>query len=78
MDKFTAPLLLELIDRIDVYEVTGMGKNRKQQIWVRYKFVRYGAYERCGIVYPERIIRITKRAGEKSCSYIQRVLKAKN
>ena len=39
MDKFTAPLLLELIDRIDVYEFTGMGKNRKQQIWIRYKFV---------------------------------------
>ena len=41
MDKFTAPLLLELIDRIDVYEVTGMGKNRKHQIRIRYKFVGY-------------------------------------
>ena len=26
MDKLTAPLLQELIDRIDVYEVTGTGK----------------------------------------------------
>ena len=32
MDRLTAPLLQELIDRIDVYEVTGTGKNRKQQI----------------------------------------------
>lgn len=32
MDKLTAPLLRELIDRIDVYEVTGTGKNRKQMI----------------------------------------------
>lgn len=29
MDRLTAPLLQELIDRIDVYEVTGTGKNRK-------------------------------------------------
>lgn len=26
MDKLTTPLLRELIDRIDVYEVTGTGK----------------------------------------------------
>lgn len=26
MDKLTAPLLQELIDRIDLYEVTGIGK----------------------------------------------------
>lgn len=41
MDKLTAPLLQELIDRIDVYEVTGIGKNRKQQIKIHYKFVEY-------------------------------------
>ena len=41
MDYLTAPLLRELIDRIDVYEVTGTGKNRKQQIRIRYKFVGY-------------------------------------
>lgn len=41
MDKLTAPLLQELIDRIDVYEVTGTGKNRKQQIKIHYKFVGY-------------------------------------
>ena len=41
MDKLTAPLLRELIDRIDVYEVTGSGKNRRQQIKIHYKFVGY-------------------------------------
>ena len=28
-------------DRIDLYEVTGTGKNRKQQIKIHYKFVGY-------------------------------------
>ena len=41
MDKLTAPLLRELIARIDVYEVTGTGKNRKQMIKIHYKFVGY-------------------------------------
>lgn len=41
MDKLTAPLLQKLIDRIDVYEVTGTGKNRKQMIKIHYKFVGY-------------------------------------
>ena len=41
MDKLTAPLLRELIDRIEVYEVTGTGKNRKQMIKIHYKFVGY-------------------------------------
>ena len=41
MDRLTAPLLRELIDRIDVYEVTGTGKNRRQQIKIHYKFVGY-------------------------------------
>ena len=41
MNKLTAPLLRELIDRIDVYEVTGTGKNRKQMIKIHYKFVGY-------------------------------------
>ena len=41
MDRLTAPLLRELIGRIDVYEVTGTGKNRKQMIKIHYKFVGY-------------------------------------
>ena len=41
MDRISAPLLQELIDRIDVYEVTGTGKNCKQQTKIHYKFVGY-------------------------------------
>ena len=41
MDCLTAPLLRELIDRIDVYEVTGKGKNRKQKIKIHWRFVGY-------------------------------------
>ena len=39
MDTLTAPLLKELIERIDVYEVKGTGKNRTQQLEIHYKFV---------------------------------------
>lgn len=39
MDTLTAPLLRELIERIDVYEVKGTGKNRTQQLLTHYKFV---------------------------------------
>ena len=31
----------ELIDRIDVYEVTGTGKNRNQTIKIHWRFVGY-------------------------------------
>jgi len=39
MEKLTAPLLRELIDRIDVYEVTDKGK--KQTLKIHYRFVGY-------------------------------------
>ncbi len=39
VDTLTAPLLKELIDRIDVFEVEGTGKNRTQRIVINYKFV---------------------------------------
>ena len=39
MDTLTAPLLQKLIERIDVYEVKGTGKNRAQQLLIHYKFV---------------------------------------
>ena len=39
MDKSTAPLLRELIDRIEVYETQGVGKNRTQKIVIHYRFV---------------------------------------
>lgn len=41
MNYLTAPLLRELINRIDVYEVTGTGKAQKQQIRILYNFVGY-------------------------------------
>ena len=41
MDTLTAPLLKELISRIDVSEVQGKGKNRIQRIAIHYRFVGY-------------------------------------
>ena len=41
MDTLTAPLLQELIDRIEVYETEGVGKNRTQRIVIYYRFVGY-------------------------------------
>ena len=41
MDRLTAPLLRELIGRIDVFEMDGKGKNRTQRIVICYRFVRY-------------------------------------
>ena len=41
MEKLTAPLLRELIDRIEVYETQGVGKNRTQKIVIHYRFVGY-------------------------------------
>ena len=41
MDRLTAPLLRELIDRIEVFETEGKGKNRTQRIVIYYRFVGY-------------------------------------
>lgn len=41
MEKLTAPLLRELIDRIEVYETQGVGKNRTQKIVIHYRFMGY-------------------------------------
>lgn len=41
MEVLTGPLLRELIDHIDVYEVEGTGKNRTQRIVISYRFVGY-------------------------------------
>ena len=41
MDRLTAPLLRELIDRIEVFETKGKGKNRTQRIVIYYRFVGY-------------------------------------
>ena len=39
METLTAPLLRELIDRIEVHETEGTGKNRTQRIVIHYRFV---------------------------------------
>ena len=41
MDCLTAPLLRELIDKIEVFETEGVGKNRTQRIVIYYRFVGY-------------------------------------
>ena len=41
MDRLTVPLLRELIDRIEVFETEGKGKNRTQRIVIYYRFVGY-------------------------------------
>lgn len=41
METLTTPLLRELIDRIEVHEVEGTGKNRTQRIVIHYRFVGY-------------------------------------
>ncbi len=41
MKTLTATLLNELIDRIEVYEAEGTGKNRTQRIVIYYRFVGY-------------------------------------
>ena len=37
--ELTAPMLRELIERIDVYETQGVGNNRTQRIKIHYKFL---------------------------------------
>ena len=39
METITAPLLHELIDRIEVHETEGTGKNKTQRIVIHYRFV---------------------------------------
>ena len=41
MERLTAPLLRELIDKIEVFETEGVGKNRTQRIVIYYRFVGY-------------------------------------
>lgn len=41
MDVLTAPLLKELIEKIEVHEVEGTGKNKTQRIVIHYRFVGY-------------------------------------
>lgn len=41
MEILTAPLLQELIDRIEVHEMEGRGTDRIQRIVIYYRFVGY-------------------------------------
>ena len=41
MKELTPALLHELIERIDVYETEGTGKNRTQRIIIHYRFAGY-------------------------------------
>ena len=41
METLSAPLLRELIERIEVYHIEGKGKNRTQKVVIRYRFVGY-------------------------------------
>lgn len=41
MDTLTAPMLKELIERIEVHEVKGKGKNRTQRLVIHYRFAGY-------------------------------------
>ena len=41
MKELTPALLNELIERIEVYETEGTGKNRTQRIMIYYRFVGY-------------------------------------
>ena len=47
MDVLTAPLLQELIERIEIHETEGKGKDRTQHIVIYYQFVGYLEYPRC-------------------------------
>ena len=54
MDTLTAPLLKELIDRIEVSEVQGKGKNRTQRIVIHYRFAGYLDLEENYLENPQR------------------------
>ena len=41
IDNLTSPLLRELIDHIDIFEIEGTGKSRTQRIVIYYRFIGY-------------------------------------
>ncbi len=41
MDTLTGPLLKALIDHIDIHEIEGSGRNKKQKVDIYYRFVGY-------------------------------------
>ncbi len=47
MKEITPALLKELIEKIEVYETEGVGKNRTQRIVIHYRFVGYIEISAC-------------------------------
>ena len=45
VDKLSKPLLLELIDRIEVYDTVGTGKDKTQKIVIYYRFIGEFRYQ---------------------------------
>lgn len=68
MDRLTPALLRELVDRIDVYETEGTGKNRTQRVTIHYRFVGYVDFQPYKL---RRNIRTDTRKGV-SVEYIPR------
>lgn len=68
MDRLTPALLRELVDRIDVYETEGAGKNRTQRVTIHYRFVGYVDFQPYKL---RRNIRTDTRKGV-SVEYIPR------
>ena len=68
MDRLTPALLRELVDRIDVYETEGTGKNHTQRVVIHYRFVGYVDFQPCKL---RRNIRTDTRKGV-SVEYIPR------
>ncbi len=48
MKELTPALLKELIDKIEVHETEGVGKNRTQRLVIHYRFVGYIEIAGCG------------------------------
>lgn len=59
MDTLTAPLLRELVDHIDVFEIEGTGKNKTQRITIFYRFV--GCIEQPDPDFQETYIADTRK-----------------
>ena len=72
MDKLTVPLLSELIEKIEIYEIEGVGKNRIQRIVIHYRFV--GHIELPDRSQQENYVADTRKG--VAVRYIPRVLPA--
>ena len=60
MKTLTRPLLHELIEKIEVYETEGVGKNRTQRVVIFWKFVGYIELPEC---VPQKNYKADTRQG---------------